>query len=275
MHNEIENALYIVATPIGNLADITYRAVSILNNVDIIACEDTRNSSKLLKHYDIKTKVISYHDHNGEKMRPKILQELKNGKSVALISDAGSPLVNDPGYKLVEYICQQEFKVIPIPGASSTITAIMGAGLPTDVFTFKGFLPNKKIALQNELKSLNSNMGTVLYFESPKRIRNTINEIKKNQPNANIVIGRELTKKFEQFIRGNVSEIETNDIPEKGEFVLLINISSVEFTDTEIDNMIIKSLENMSVKDTAVAVALETGIPKSKIYARVVEIAKK
>ena len=110
MHNEIENALYIVATPIGNLADITYRAVSILNNVDIIVCEDTRNSSKLLKHYDIKTKVISYHDHNGEKM-PQILQELKNGKSVALISDAGPPLVNDPGYKLVNIFANKNLKL--------------------------------------------------------------------------------------------------------------------------------------------------------------------
>ena len=275
MGEVIQNALYIVATPIGNLSDISYRAVDVLGGVDLIACEDTRNSAKLLDNYNIATKTISYHDHNGEMTRPKILDALQNGKSVALISDAGSPLVNDPGYKLVNYISENGFNVIPIPGANSPITAIMGAGLPSDIFTFRGFLPTKKNALVNELKSLNDTMGTIIYFESPKRIRTTITELKNIHPNSDVVIARELTKKFEQFIRCYASDCDVEKIPEKGEFVLLINIPKAEYTDEQIDELILQSLKTMSVKDTAVAVALQTGKPKNQIYSRVIELEKR
>ena len=274
MGEVITNSLYIVATPIGNLSDITYRAVEVLKASDLIACEDTRNSSKLLDNYGIVTKTISYHDHNGEAVRPKILEALQSGKSVALISDAGSPLVNDPGYKLVNYITEHGFNVIPIPGANSPITAIMGAGLPSDIFTFRGFLPTKKTALVNELKSLNDTMGTIIYFESPKRIRTAITELKNIHPKSDVVIARELTKKFEQFIRDVAGEINVDEIPEKGEFVLLINIPKTEYTDEQVDELIIQSLKTMSVKDTAVAVALQTGKPKNQIYSRVIELEK-
>ena len=204
----IESALYIVATPIGNLGDITLRALNILQNVDAIACEDTRVTGKLLKHFDIKTKMIAYHEHNAEKQSPHILAMLGEGKSVALVSDAGTPLVSDPGYRLIKDAIAQDYKVVPLPGASAPITALSAAGLPNDAFLFAGFLPPKQAARRARLEVWAETQATLIFFESPRRIAATLQDAAHVLGSARqAVIARELTKLFETFRRASLEDL--------------------------------------------------------------------
>ena len=217
--------LYIVATPIGNLRDLTFRAREILESVDLIACEDTRHSAILLNYYGIKKPVISFHSHSGVTKTDKIIEYLKNGKNVALISDAGTPGISDPGYVLVQAALKNGIAVIPMPGASAIITALCASGLPTDKFLYLGFLPVKK-GRQTLLKSLSDIPYTIVFYESPHRLMRTLSDLKQYlKPDTNIVVAKELTKIYETFSRGTLADI-IEKLPTgqpKGEYVILLN----------------------------------------------------
>jgi 16S rRNA (cytidine1402-2'-O)-methyltransferase len=215
--------LFVVATPIGNLQDISFRAVETLKKVHCIFAEDTRTSKKLINHYDIDTKLYSYHDHSSEKEIARLLDILKDQKDVALISDAGTPTISDPGYSLIRQCINEGIDVIPIPGASALTAAISASGLPSDAFTFIGFLPTKK-GRKKKISSLENLDMTIVLFESPHRLIKTLNQLKEALGERPIVVARELTKLYEEIIRGNFSSaiefFEAKKI--KGEIVIMI-----------------------------------------------------
>ncbi|MCI5048875.1 MAG: 16S rRNA (cytidine(1402)-2'-O)-methyltransferase [Rickettsiales bacterium] len=264
--------LYIVATPIGNLGDMTYRAVQTLSQVDVIACEDTRTSAVLLSHYEIDTPTISYHDHNGAKQRPLILERLGRGESVALISDAGTPLISDPGYKLVHEARALGFQVTPIPGASSVLSALCAAGLPSDQFTFCGFLPNKTQARQKALQALEDYAGTLVFLESPKRLSDMLADAHAVLGAREAVIAREITKRFEEFHSGTLAELVehyAHAATPKGEIVVLIGPAAAQAYDEEaIDALLKAALSELPTKQAAAHVAEQTGQSKSDLYQR-------
>ncbi len=219
--------LYIVATPIGNLGDMSARAIEILRSVELILAEDTRHAGILLREFDIATQCWSYHDHNEEKQLPSVIERLQNGSDIALISDAGTPLISDPGFTLVRAARRQGIMVSPIPGASALTTALSASGLPTDRFSFSGFLPAKAGPRQRLLASLKSESQTLVMYESSHRIIASLNDLVEVMgPDRYIVIGRELTKKFEQFYCGSAVTVRETicsaDNHQKGEFVLMI-----------------------------------------------------
>jgi len=215
--------LYIVSTPIGNLGDMTYRGVDVLKSVSMIAAEDTRTSRRLLDHYEISTAMLSYHDFNKEHVTPRLLEKIQSGNDLALITDAGTPLVSDPGFYLVRAAIAVGLEVIPIPGPSALLAAVVGAGLPTDRFVFEGFLPKKK-GRQTRLKQLADDPRTLVIYESPQRIERTLRDIRAAWGNRQVVIARELTKKFEEFIRGELNDVlqKLDGKTLKGEIVLII-----------------------------------------------------
>ena len=215
--------LFVVGTPIGNLEDITLRAISTLQNVNLILAEDTRNSKKLLNAHNIDSKMISYHDHSSEKEIKKIIDLLLEGKDLALISDAGTPTISDPGYGLIRECIKNDITIIPIPGVSSITAAMSVSGLPSDSFTFIGFLPQKKGRLKkiNQLQALDN---TIILFESPFRLEKTLNQLLEHLGNRAVVIGRELTKLYEEIIRGNLKDVivHFSESKIKGEIVIMI-----------------------------------------------------
>lgn len=198
--------LYVIATPIGNLDDITLRALNVLKQVDLIACEDTRHSRKLLDHYGIHKPVISYHEHNEAARAAGLIEKLRAGASVALISDAGTPLISDPGYRLVEAATAAGITVTPVPGPSAAIAALSASGLPTDSFRFCGFFPAKASQRDRLLSSLASDSATLIFYEAPHRIVDTLENVSRTLGNRRIVVAREVTKLHEEFIRGTVKE---------------------------------------------------------------------
>lgn len=220
---KIENALYLVATPIGNLADISYRAIHVLKSVDLIAAEDTRTSSNLLNHYSISTEMQSYHSHNIPLQTPRLVKKLQSGMSIALISDAGTPGISDPGYNLVNACKENGIRIIPIPGAAAFISALTASGLPTNRFVFEGFLPHKK-GRKTRIDELKEEKRTIVLYESPHRIHKTLLQLAEVMGERNCVIAREITKLFEEFISGTVNELATGlaDKNIKGEIVLVI-----------------------------------------------------
>jgi len=215
--------LFVVGTPIGNLEDITLRAISTLQNVDLILAEDTRNSKKLLSAHNINTKMMSYHEHSNEKETKRIISLLLDGKNLALISDAGTPTISDPGYGLIRDCIKKEIRIIPIPGASAITTAMSVSGLPSDSFTFFGFLPQKKGRIK-KIKELLNVDNTIILFESPFRLEKTLNQLKENLGNRSVVVGRELTKLYEEIIRGNLEDVIKyfSQSKVKGEIVIMI-----------------------------------------------------
>lgn len=220
----MKGSLYIVPTPIGNLADITYRAIDVLKSVDAILAEDTRQTKKLLDHYEISQKLIPYHQHNEHKITKSIIEQITNGDSLAVCSDAGMPGISDPGFLLIREAIQAEIAVVTLPGAVAAIVGIVGSGLPCDTFVYEGFLPHKK-GKQTKILNLLHEKRTTIFYESPHRIVKTLKMIHELiGPERSIVIGRELTKKFEEYIRGNTTQLlEHFDHHEpKGEFVLMI-----------------------------------------------------
>lgn len=228
--------LYLVGTPIGNLDDITYRAIKTLNGVDVIAAEDTRHTMKLLNHFEIHKKLISYHEHNKEAIGKEIIKMLIEGKDVAIVSDAGMPAISDPGYDIVLEAVEKEITVIPIPGPNAAITALVASALPTAQFLFVGFLARDKKHLAEDLNKLKYQRETIICYEAPHRIDKTLKAILDVLGNRRIVLVRELTKKHEEFIRGNVSEvIEHLAINKaKGELTLIIDGSSEIETNQEV-----------------------------------------
>ena len=219
----MKGKLYIVATPIGNLEDITLRAINVLKEVDFIIAEDTRHSLKLLNHLEISKPLISYHRHNEENKTEDILNKMEEGKNIALISDAGTPVISDPGEFIVKEAIEREIEVIPIPGACAIITALMAAGVNTRNFTFYGFLSlNKKIRTK-ELEQIKDNNNTVILYEAPHKIKNTMQDLENYVDDRKIVIARELTKIHEEFIRGTIDEIKDKLQNPKGEYVIIID----------------------------------------------------
>ncbi len=215
---------FIVATPIGNLKDITFRAVETLKKANLILAEDTRKSSILLNHHQIETKMLSYRDQNHNKVFPQILQGLFNGKNIALISDSGTPLISDPGFKLISELQNNDVEIITIPGPSALIAALSISGLPTDNFSFLGFLPKSKAKRRSILKSYGKQNATIIIYESPYRVKQLLEEIETKLGNRKTFVANELTKKFEREWRGSVSKIRKQIENEslKGEFCILV-----------------------------------------------------
>jgi 16S rRNA (cytidine1402-2'-O)-methyltransferase len=217
--------LYLVATPIGNLADITHRALQILKDVDLIACEDTRHTHKLLQHYGIATRTISYHEHNEQQRATQLIDSLKQGSDIAVVSDAGTPSISDPGFRLVRAAIENEIPVVPVPGPSALIAALIAAGLPTDEFFFAGFLPPRSNARRARLSELQSVPGTLIFYEAPHRLATTLKDAHEILGEREAVVARELTKVHEEVRRGLLSELSMhyeNEEP-RGEIVLLID----------------------------------------------------
>ncbi|MFD1362599.1 16S rRNA (cytidine(1402)-2'-O)-methyltransferase [Lentibacillus salinarum] len=225
---QAENAVYVVPTPIGNLEDITFRALKTLKDVSVIAAEDTRNTKKLLQHFDIATPLISYHEHNKENRGRQLLDRLETGDSIAVVSDAGMPAISDPGYELVTSAMASDYPVVVLPGANAALCALVGSGLPSDEFLFYGFLPRKKKEKEAELDRLKKVPATLLLYESPYRIKDTLISLQTELGNRQISVARELTKKFEEYIRGTADElIDWADKAEmKGEFCLVVEGAS-------------------------------------------------
>ena len=276
----IAAGLHVVATPIGNLADMSFRALSTLASADAILAEDTRVSRKLLAHYGITTPLVPYHEHNAAEMRPKIMARLKAGEKLALISDAGTPLVSDPGFKLVESALDEGITVTPVPGASAVLAALVAAGLPTDRFFFEGFLPPKSAARRERMEKLGSIPGTLVFFESPRRVAEMLADAAEVFGARQGAVARELTKLFETVKRGTLPELAKlyaeMDTP-KGEIVVLIGppLDDAPSVDTQdLDELLRKHLAHLSVKDATAVVVADTGLPKRQVYARAVALAR-
>src|SRR5712672_2484031 len=268
--------LHLVATPIGNLGDITLRALETLAGVDIIACEDTRISRRLTERYAIAALLKPYHEHNAALARPKILQRLAEGASIALVSDAGTPLISDPGFKLVREVCAAGHQVMALPGPSSVLAALAVAALPTDRFYFEGFLPSKETARRARLVELKRIDATLVMFESGNRVQDTLRDLADLMGSREASICRELTKLYEEVRRATLTELarDAGALETRGEFVLVIGPPAADaqtMTADALDDLLRGALEHHSVKD-AVAHAVElSGRPRRAVYARGLE----
>jgi 16S rRNA (cytidine1402-2'-O)-methyltransferase len=273
------SGLYLVATPIGNLGDITLRALETLASVDIVACEDTRITRRLMDRYSIKATLKPYHEHNATQARPKMLEQLAQGASIALVSDAGTPLISDPGFKLVREVCAAGHSVIALPGPSSVLTALSVAALPTDRFFFEGFLPSKQMARRTRLAELARIDATLVMFESGGRVQETLHDLADVMGERDAAICRELTKLHEEVRRQKISELAStaDGLETRGEFVLVVGPPAADadvMNDAALDEILRSSLTDGSVKD-AVAHAVEvSGRPRREIYARALALTK-
>lgn len=265
--------LFIVATPIGNLEDITHRALRILAEVDLIAAEDTRHSQRLLQHYDISTRLTSLHDHNESQRAKQLIEKLKLGENIALISDAGTPLISDPGYGLVSQCREAGVKVVPLPGPCAVITALCAAGLATDRFKFEGFLPVKAVAKQQALQRLLTETSTSVFYESPRRVAGTVKQIVAELgEDRQMVVAKELTKTFETFYSGSAQAcltwLEADANHQRGEFVLLIAGQKQDQTDVSADalNLLKLLIRELPLKKAAAVTAEQYGLKKNQLY---------
>ena len=281
-HIDETGALYVVATPIGNRDDITIRALNILGQVDLVAAEDTRHTGRLLAHHNIKCRMISFHEHNERERTPDLINRLKAGSSVALVSNAGTPSVSDPGYRLVKEAIDSDIRVIPIPGVSAAITALCVAGMPTDSFVFVGFPAKKKARRLNQLNDLAGEHRTIVFYESPRRISTFLEEIIDIMGDRYGVLAREMTKLHEEFIRGSLSEIlsSLNARPAiKGECTLLVTgcEENKEVSLKTVRTEIIKALEKKEnrLSEIAKAVAEKHGLSKNKVYDEALKLKHK
>ena len=273
----LEPALYLVATPIGNLGDITLRALETLAGADVLACEDTRVTRVLLDRYGIQNRPFAYHEHNADEAGPRLLQALEAGRSVALVSDAGTPLVSDPGYRLAQQAIAAGYRVIPIPGASAPLAALVGSGLPNDAFLFAGFLPAKDKARRDRLGELAAAPATLIFFESPHRIGATLvaaADVLGATRSASVC--RELTKTYEEFRRGTLADLaahyqQVENV--KGEIVLVIGPPEpVETDEADVDAVLADLSKSMPTAGAATEAARLTGLPRKVLYQRLLEI---
>lgn len=268
---ENKGSLYLVATPIGNMEDITLRAINVLKSVDIIAAEDTRHSLKLLNHLEISKPLISYYRHNEDERSDILIQKLLEGKDIAIISDAGTPGISDPGEEIVKRCIEEEIKIIPIPGACAMITALIASGLNTKEFTFYGFLPMNKKLRKAKLEEISKNKNTMIIYEAPHKLLTTLDDLKKYLNNRKITIARELTKVHEEFIRGNIDDIEDNIANVKGEFVLVIQ-GNEDPDDDIFSNMTLEEhfqyyvQKGLEKKEIVKAIAKDRKVNKNEIY---------
>ena len=266
-------SLYVVATPLGNLEDITLRALRILSEVDLVAAEDTRHSRGLLAHHGIECKMLALHEHNEEKQAPQLVERLLAGESIALISDAGTPLLSDPGYRLISLAIEKGVAVVPVPGASAVTAALSVAGLPTDRFAFEGFLPSKQGARLKRLQALATEQRTLVFYESSHRIADFLAELELAFGNGRrMAVCRELTKQFETVLRGAVEEVrrlvENDDNQRKGEFVVLVHGNS-EGADSSLDAALLLARElkeSVGASQAARIAARIHGVPRRDLY---------
>ena len=281
-HNTSPGSLYIVATPIGNLQDITLRALDVLGTVDVIAAEDTRKTGRLLKDRGIKARFISYHEHNERQRCPQLLEKLSSGLSVAIVSNAGTPSVSDPGFRLVQRAIEQNIQIIPIPGPSAAISALSASGLPSDGFIFIGFLARKRGRRKKRLLTLVDLPWTMIFYESPKRLLGLLDDILKVMGDRLAVLAREMTKHHEEFVRGRLSELilELKERPDiKGECTLIVSgrraaaAVSVDTLKEELTTRL--KQKNMTLSEIVREVAKLTGLPKKKVYAEALNLKKK
>jgi 16S rRNA (cytidine1402-2'-O)-methyltransferase len=267
-----------VSTPIGNLRDITLRAIDMLKDADVVACEDTRHTAKLLHAHGITTPMTPYHDHNAERVRPLLLKRLHKGAIVALVSDAGTPLVADPGYKLVRACLADGIDVTVAPGPSAVLAALVLSGLPTDRFLFAGFLPPRSAARRTALRELHATTTTTIFFESPQRIEATLADLAEILGTRDAAIMREMTKLHEDVHRGTLAELAEafagKDAP-KGEIVIVVGPPAVApgLSDASLDAMILDALAHQSLRDTATMLAEATGRPRRVVYARALALS--
>lgn len=272
-------SLYVVATPIGNLEDMTFRAVRILGEVDVIFAEDTRHSRKLMNHYGLETPLISYHDHNERQRTEEILKRLFSGENVALISDAGTPAISDPGYRIISTCRDHDLRVIPIPGPSALVTALSAAGVAVDHFAFEGYLPARSHARLEKLKQLNGEKRTLVFYETPHRLIKALQDmIEVFGEGQRVVVARELTKRHEEFFRGSLQEALDNfsNRTIKGEFVLIIppEQTGPQQTAREALRTLLED-QNLSRRDAVKIIAKEYGVPVSDVYRESLQIEDK
>jgi 16S rRNA (cytidine1402-2'-O)-methyltransferase len=282
--NEVTGILYICGTPIGNLEDITLRALKILKEVNLIAAEDTRHTLKLLNHYQINTKITSYYEYNKFKKAPYLVKILKEGQDIALVSDAGMPGISDPGYVLIDLALKNNIKIIPVPGVSALITALVVSGLPTDKFVFEGFLPRKIKERKRYFKSIENEERTIIFYETPHRLKRALKDMLEILGDRKVVVARELTKMYEEIIRGKLSQILSKiDLKEiKGEITLIVQggikkkeNDSLDFLKDEcIMQEYLKKLKNQgySNKDIIKIAQEKLNIPKNLVYKKLLEM---
>lgn len=272
--------LYLVPTPIGNLEDMTFRAVKILQKVDLIAAEDTRNTQKLLNHFEIDTSQISFHEHNAKERSKELVDKLLEGKEVAQVSDAGMPSISDPGVELVKAAIEAGIAVVPLPGANAALTALVASGILPQPFYFYGFLPRKKKELRETLEELNKREETIVFYESPHRLKQVLEQMEKTfEKEREVVLARELTKRYEEFIRGTIAEVvewaDSNQI--RGEFVLIVQGNAYaeelkeapDWEEWTIEDHVIHLIEerSLSSKEAIKEVAKLRELPKREVYA--------
>ncbi len=265
----LEAGLYLVATPIGNMADITLRALTVLAQADAVFCEDTRQSQKILQRFGIKQRLDTYHEHNADRVRPRVLEMLAAGRSVALMSDAGTPLISDPGFKLVRDAAAEEFAIHAIPGPSAVLAGLVSSGLPTDAFHFAGFLPAKKGARQVRIAALADTAGTLVLFEAASRADAVLAELAAVLGPRPAALARELTKINETVWRGSLETLaaQAREADLKGEIVILIGAGSARsISDADIIAAIEPELARSSVRDASAGVALRLGVSRSRVY---------
>ena len=274
---KVPPGLYLVATPIGNLGDITLRALETLAGADVIACEDTRVTRKLTERYGITTPLTAYHEHNAAEARPKLLSRLVDGQSIALVSDAGTPLISDPGYKLVRAAREAGHQVTAVPGASAVLAALTISGLPTDRFFFEGFLPPKQTARQKRIATLANIQATLVLFEGGSRLASTLADLAAILGPRAATICRELTKLHEEVKFENLdllARLYANDAETRGEFVVLVAPPAEEQSADDVDVLLKRALTRTSVKDAVGEVAVATGRPRREIYQRALALTK-
>ena len=274
-YHPMSGTLYIVATPIGNLGDITQRAIQILHDVDLIAAEDTRHTRKLLQHYGIDTKTVSYHEHNEQQRSEELFARLKEGTDIAIVSDAGTPGINDPGFRLVRLAHENEINIVSVPGPSALVTALVASGLPTDEFYFGGFLPARSTARRNRLNELRDIRATLIFYEAPHRLAAALKDAADVFGARQAVIARELTKLHEEFRRGTLSELANHYASEspRGEIVLLIDRNRNELTESDNNSDIVTLVagfeaEGLDHRAALKKAARELGLTRSEAYRR-------
>ncbi len=273
----LARGLYVVATPIGNLADVTLRALSTLAAADAILAEDTRVSRRLLDRYEITTPLTPYHEHNAAEVRPAILARLAAGEALALISDAGTPMISDPGFKLAAEAVAAGVAVTSIPGPSAALAALTSAALPTDRFFFEGFLPPKAAARRERINALASIPATLVFYEAPSRLAEALADLAAELGPRPAAVARELTKLYEETRRATLPELAAHYATEgapKGEIVVVVGppLEAPPLDEAALDKAVLAALDTLSVKDAAAAVAAETGLPRREVYARALRI---
>ena len=273
-NKELKPGLYIVSLPIGNSKDITLRAIDCLQNVDEIYCEDTRVTNKILSIHSINRGLKNYHDHNGEKVRPRIINKIKDGKSIAIVSDAGTPLISDPGYKLVSELMDNDLYVTAVPGVSSPITALTLSGLPTNNFYFLGFLPTKIHPKRNLLEDVKRLKTTIIIFESANKINKTLKDLIDILGNNEIAICREVTKKFEEIITGNIKDVAEEVALKKlkGEIVIVLYNDKKQDEEINLEEIINSFKGEYRPSELAKLISDQTGFSKSIIYNKIIKL---